>query len=252
MVRSIQVFRYEDASSEEDIFRILSKEKIVKYTTENKNNKSKKIEIQCNISEVKQGDYGVSGHFFYRYQEKINRYTDDEKYAIWAEHYDFLISPKAGIIIIHGSIKFRRHVRNLISQLIHQGLGFFKEIIIQKEGMMDLITEIRKDKKENNVSNPNFDFLEKKYNDWTELDFATGEILCVTNHRDFQKYYNATTLWSPKMRIKQCTGIVETPHDDRASLMMKYDASFTLSQHASPNQWNKFVFEKCKKSLGLR
>jgi hypothetical protein len=225
----------------------------VKYTSANKSNKNNNIEIQCNISEVSQNDYGISGHFFYRYQEKINRYMPDEKFAIWAEHYDFLISPKAGIIIIHGSTKFRRHVRNLISELIHQGLGFFKEIIIHKEAMSDLIVEIRKDNKENNVEKPNFDFLEKKYNDWTELNFATGETLCVTNHKDFKKYYDATTLWSPKMRIKQCVGIVEDEIiDSYASLMMKYDASFTLSQNASPQQWNKFVFDKCKKPLGLR
>lgn len=251
-MRSIQVFRYEDASTQEDILRILQKEKIVKYTTPNKNNKSRDVELQCNISEIKQDEYGINGHFFYRYQDKINRYMPDERYATQAEHYDFLISPKSGIIMIHGSIKFRRHVRNLLSTVIHNGLGFFREIIIHKEAMMDLVKEIGKDHSSNNVEKPYLDYLENKYNDWTELNFATGETLCVTNHKDFLKYYNPATLWSPKMRIKQCIGIVEDPPADYASLAMKYDASFTLSQHASPKQWNKFVFEKCKKPLGLR
>lgn len=252
MVRSIQVFRYEEASAQKDILNVLKQTKDIKYASPNKSNKSKTIELRCDISDIKEDEYGISGHFFFRYQEKINRYMPDEKYAIWGENYNFLIAPKAGIIIIHGSAKFRRNVRNLLSQVIHDGLGYFKEIIIHKDAMMDLVRDIIKDNTSNNVERPKFDYLENKYNDWTELDFATGATSCVTNHKDFAKYFNPATLWSPKMRVKKCAGIVEEEPLDYVSLSMKYDASFTLSHDASPKEWNKFVFEKCKKPLGLR
>gem|GEM_PF-3864693 len=252
MARSIQVFRYEDPSTQEDSFNILKKTKEIKYASPDKSNKSETVELKCDISGIEVDDNGINGHFFYRYQVKINRYMPDEKYTVWGENYNFLVSPKSGIIILHGSAKFRPRVRNLLSEVIHDGLGYFKEIIIHKDAMMDLVNEIRKDHTRNNVERPKFDYLENKYNDFTDLDFATGATLCVTNHKDFAKYYAPTTLWSPKMRLKQCTGIVEDEPLDFASLSMKYDASFTLSQDASPTEWNKFVFGKCKKALGLR
>lgn len=254
MVRSIQVYRYEDSYSEEDILGIIKKIRSVENIVFDKNNKSHEIDIPSTISEVKSNDYGVGGHFFYRYQEKINKHMENEKYGIFGENYDFLLSPKAGIIIVHGTGKFRPQVRNLLSKVIHNELrGFFTEIIIHRDAMYELVDEIRKDdQKNNNVAKPSFEFLERKYNDFTELDFATGETLCVTNHKDFSKYYDACTLWSPKMKIKHCTGILESPPDDRALLSMNYNASFTLSQDASPMKWNQFVFMKCKKALGLR
>jgi len=251
LVRSIQVYRYQDAITKEDILGMLGKKKkIVSYKTSNKSSKDRDIKIDCTISEVKQDQDGVNGHFFYQYQEKINRNTSREKYSIWGEDYHFSILPKAGILIVYGTGKFRSQVRNLLSRTIHnETRGFFREIIIFKESMMGLVKEISKDNKKNDVEKPSFEYLEHKYNDWTELNFATGEELCVTNHRDFLKFYNPATLWSPKMRIKECTGILEDPVEDRASLLMKYNTSFTFSKHASPNQWKKFVLTKCKKAL---
>lgn len=252
MVKSIQVFRYENPLGIGEIRNILGNERRITNTKKDKSDPDSTIDLQCRIHRISREPFGILGHFFYRYQEKVNLYMEDEGYSIYGDHFDFLISPVHQCLIVHGAQKFREEVQRLISLVIHDGdTDGFARLILSKDNMERLRIHITDYNQNNDVEKPIFDTADSQYQGIDEFIYKSPETRCATEHRFYRQYLDHCDFLNLKMRIHLLNGIVEEPSNKRAKLSIRSNSSFTLSRHASPSQWNRFILETCRTSLGL-
>jgi hypothetical protein len=157
LVRSIQLFTYDYPRGVGELRNVLGSSKTIHYTRTDKRQThfDEDLELEGKITQVTNSPFGIGGHFFYRYQEIVNRHMPDEHYAIFGEHYDFLISPKHKSMIVHGASLYRDHVKHLISETTHnEDSRAFGNRVITKEQMKKLVDAIRRYNRNNDCERP--------------------------------------------------------------------------------------------------
>lgn len=264
MPRSIQVFSYPYPLPISEIQTTLEKNKKIKFFKRNKLKNGEDIELHAEISNIKRTDHGVTAHFNYEFQDILYKGTKHEESIVLTEQYDFLISASQKCFIISGSSQFRETVGRMVDDLIHpeeevetksggkippktnEKKSDFRRIIISKELMYKLVMRIKEFNIENDVERPNFEFINKKLDKLDDIDYSQSGA-CITAHEYFKKHYPLATYWSPKMRIRQCNGIVDEIEPNKFGLTLGRSGEFSLTHSASPTGWYRFIFETCKK-----
>jgi len=103
LVRSIRVYRYNFPPTIGEIRIKLEKNKTIPNIQPDQNDPDKKISIPSKIDEIKQHAFGITGYIRYGFQKK-NEFSTEERFDITSQEYNFLISPKNGVLILHGPI----------------------------------------------------------------------------------------------------------------------------------------------------
>src|SRR3989337_925063 len=101
MVRSIRIYRYNYPPSLAEVRTKLDSIKTIPNQQQDQNDPDKTIDIPSMLSEIKHHAFGISGYLKYGFQKK-NEFTENGRFDITYQEYNFLISPKNGILILHG------------------------------------------------------------------------------------------------------------------------------------------------------
>ena len=248
MVRSIQIFAYDYPLGIGEVYGILSKIKEVPYTKKDKIKPMEEIDLTATLSNVKKTDSVVTGYINYQYQHVIYKDTDKERDFVLDEGYNFLISSTGKCLIVIGGSTYRSSIPRLLSGVLHgknEKKSGFSKITISKEKMHDLVFKIKEYDLENDVERPNFEFIEKKYQNLDDMTYAQIG-MCITNHKLFKAQYPIATYWSPKMQLRKCNGILDDAHEPKVGFNMGKFAEFSLTTDAPPKGWYRFVLETCK------
>ncbi len=251
MVRSIRVYRYNFPPTIGEIRIKLEKNKTIPNIQSDQNDPDKEISIPSKIDEIKQHPFGITGYIRYGFQKK-NEFSAEERFDITSQEYNFLISPKNGVLILHGPSEYRIRVIDLLSLVIHDDdEGMFTSIIIGKEKLKQLVEKIIKLHPENNLEEGKFRYSDKPYKSLKKVSYATIKDFCATDHPYFLPHYNKCSVWSCSLRVFKCYGILDDVSERSQRLNIGLDASFSLTIDANLIQWNRFIIETCKKTLDL-
>ena len=251
MVRSIRVYRYNYPPSLAQVRTKLDDTKKIPNPQQDKNNSDEQIDVPSILSEIKHHAFGISGYLKYGFQKK-NEFTDQGRYDITYQEYNFLISPQNGILILHGPSEYRIRVTDLLSRVLHEDdSGMFTSITIGKEKIKKLVEKIIRMHSENNLEEGKFRYSDIPYKSLKKVSFATIPDFCATNHPYFYPHYNKCSEWSCCLRIVKCNGIIDDISERSQRLNVSLDASFSLTIDAELVQWNRFIMETCKTALDL-
>lgn len=115
MTRSILIVRCALPLSVGQLYSKLSKKKFKrKYTDEN--DREKTIELEQEISELKNHTFGAQGHIKYYYQ-KENEFSEDGSFGITHKEFAFLFSPLSKRVILHCAPAFRYRLMNFFADI---------------------------------------------------------------------------------------------------------------------------------------
>jgi len=251
LVRSIRVYRYNYPPTIGEIRGKLDQNKTIPNKQPDQNDPSKEISIPSKLDEIKQHAFGITGYLQYGFQKK-NEFSGNERFDITSQEYNFLISPKNGILILHGPIEYRIRVIDLLSHILHENDDeMFTPIIIEKEKMKQLVEKIIRMNPENNLEEGKFRYSGRPYKSLKKVSYATIPEFCATDHPYFLPHYNKCSEWSCALRIFKCNGIMDDLSERSQRLIIGLDASFSLTTDSNLIQWNRFVIETCKKALDI-
>ena len=248
MAQSILIVKYKLPLTRGEIFRKLDSKKFKKkYRDEN--NPDKEIELEHEISKLKNNTFGVEGHIRYQYQ-KENEFKGEGIYDITDEEFTFLFDPSANLVILHGNPQFRVRLMKFFADVLHAGDDLFDGITIKKEKMNDLMYKILKmNSNKNNLEEAKFYHYDKPLGNLKKLSFTTVPDFCGTQHELFKIHYHNCTHWGCVLRVYKCNGILDTPSDNGYLLRLNKDATISFGVDRSLKEWNRFVVETMKPVL---
>ena len=254
MTSSIQVFHYRDILDAKDILKKIRGDKISKskkYLDEI----SATTVLDYTISDVKRTsvkhidneDNGhpyadINGSFGYVYNESYHSSVDDKDAVRKYAGYNFTISYKHNILIVHGAVAKNKPVLDILSMIINEHPLGFTEIYLSKNQINHV---------HDRILNYNGNRLYRPYfiqggatrgnRDFTNYGLSG---ICTTNDPSFHRDYHWASTWNPKWEIIECVGIVPVHEPKPRKLQIKTDSCFTLTGNRIPYpNWNTFVFD---------
>ena len=248
MAQSIIIIKYELPLSIGEIFRKLDKKKFkIKYTDEN--NHEEQIELEQEVSNLKQNSFGVEGHVKYRYQ-KENEFKGEGYFDPTHEEFTFLFDPSDKVVILHGNPEFRVRLMKFFAHVLHDGDDLFESVTIRKEKLHELMTKILKMKSgKNNLEEAKFYHGDQPLGNLKKLSFTTVPEFCGTEHVLFDKHYNNCTHWNCVLRVHKCNGLLDQLSENGYLLRITKDGTVSFSIDKNLTEWNRFVVETMKPIL---
>ena len=267
MVKAIQVFRYEYAPSPAEVRLKLPKTKTINrpihdFQKDFLVNKIDHLETVIKNLDENNPD-GVQGEVEYQYLDKINTGNDNYAYQDRWEHYDFFVSNKFKILIIHGSKYHRGNVRNTLAEVFSGDIKFVVPIFIKTSDMLGLVNKIKldgpqDDKKEykNIMNEVEWSFPNMSSHNGADLEHvrmhnSLKKTICVSKFPTCSKNMKDSISFNTKMAVYQCNGVLSIASTVQTIFEMYEDASFVYAISPTPKEWNIFVTQTCKDALHL-
>lgn len=206
---------------------------------------------------------GVSGTVEYQHLDRINTGNDNYAYQDKWENYDFFVSKKFKMLIVHGNKYHRGHVRNTLAEVFSGDIKYITPIFIKTGDMLGLVDKIKiqgpkNDKNEyKNIMNETvWAFPNTSSHNGADLEHVRmhnneNKTICVSKFPTCAKNMKDSISFNTKMAIYKCNGILNTVSPIQSILEMYEDASFVYAPSPTAEQWNVFVTQTCKDALGL-
>jgi len=250
MPQTIKIFQYEVPLSLGLIHSTLSKKKF-KMSEPDENDPDNEITLTHEIQSLERHQYGISGGLRY-FTQKEFEFAEGQKYHVVPHEFGFLFSPENEFLILHGDSTFYIRVLRFFAEILHSGDDIVHSINIPKKKMYDLMEKIINMKKgRNNLEEAGFFHNGKPLGTLKRLSFTTIPDACGTEHILFKKNYDNCTHWNAQLRIYKCNGLQDIENEKGHLLRMSHDGKFSATNDYSLKEWNRFVVETVKKSVGF-
>ena len=250
MPQTIKIFHYESPLSIGQIFNKLS-QKNFPIVEIDENNPDNEITFTHEIEKLHQHAFGIMGGLTY-YSQKEYEFAEGTKFYTVPRDFGFLFSPQNQIIIFHGDSEYYVRVLKFFNQILHSGDDLIQSIHISKEKMNDLMWKIIRIKSgKNNLEQAAFFHNAKPLGTLKRLSFTTVPEACGTDHSLFKKNYNNCTHWGATIRIYKCNGLLDLESKKGYLLRMNHDGKFSSTMDCDLKQWNRFVVETVKTTVGF-